>query len=235
MKHITLPIHPRTGLTALGILPSGKIVWPAMGGDGTGDGGDGQGGNANGGQGPGGDGGQGGGGNQNAGGGGERTFSQSELEAIIGDRLARERSKYADYADVKAKAEELDKLREAEKTDLEKLQGQYEELLGKHSKAEHELRITRAASKHGLSAEAAAFLSGETDEEVEAAAEKLAALTNPTGGAGGGTNNGDGNNGGNAGGRRPDPSQGQGSSGDGASSMAAGRQRFRERHGKTNN
>lgn len=231
--HITLPLHPRTGLTALGVLPSGKVVWPAMGGDGTGNGGDGQGGNANGGQPAGGDGGQGGGGNQNAGGGGERTFTQSELEAIIGDRLARERGKYADYDDLKGKASELDKIREAEKTDLEKLQGQYEELLGKAARTEQALRISRAASKHGLSAEAAAFLHGETDEEVEAAAEKLAALTNPTGGAGGGTNNGDGNN---SGGRRPDPSQGQGSSGDGASSMAAGRQRFRERHGsKTNN
>ena len=233
-QNITLPIHPRTGLTALGILPSGKVVWPVMGGDGTGTGGDGQGGNANGGQGPGGDGGQGGGGNQNAGGGGERTFTQSELEAIIGDRLARERGKYADYDDLKGKAEKYDEYQASQQTDLEKLQGQYEELLGKAARTEQALRISRAASKHGLSAEAAAFLSGETDEEVEAAAEKLAALTNPTGGAGGGTNNGDGNNG-NAGGRRPDPSQGQGSSGDGASSMAAGRQRFRERHGKTNN
>lgn len=42
-----LPTHPRTGLSALGVLPSGRIVWPIMGGDGTGDGGDGQGGNAN--------------------------------------------------------------------------------------------------------------------------------------------------------------------------------------------
>lgn len=236
-QHITLPIHPRTGLTALGILPSGKVVWPTMGGDGTGDGGDGQGGNAGAGQPAGGDGGQGGGdGGQNNGGAGERTFGQADVDRIVQQRLAREREQYADYADVKAKAEELDKIREAEKTDLEKLQGQYEELLGKAARTEQALRISRAASKHGLSAEAAAFLHGETDEEVEAAAEKLAALTNPTGGAGGGTNNGDGNNGNsNAGGRRPDPSQGQGSSGDGASSMAAGRQRFRERHGKTNN
>lgn len=26
-----LPIHPRTGLTAVGVLPSGRIVWPIMG------------------------------------------------------------------------------------------------------------------------------------------------------------------------------------------------------------
>lgn len=225
MQHTTLPIHPRTGLRALGMTSRGP-VWPVMGGDGTGDGGDGQGGNAGPGQ-PGqlgGDGGQGGGHQP----GGQRTFTQAELEAIIGDRLARERAKYGDYDDLKSKASELDKIREAEKTDLEKLQGAHEETLGKLARVEHDLRITRAAARHGLSEEAAAFLHGETDEEVEEAAKKLAALTNPAGNAGGGTNDGGANH------RRPDPSQGQGSSGDGASSVAAGRERYRMRHGKTN-
>ena len=32
----------------------------------------------------------------------ERTFTQSEMDAIIRDRLARERGKYADYDAVKA-------------------------------------------------------------------------------------------------------------------------------------
>lgn len=30
--HEILPVHPFTGLTALGILPSGRIVWPVLGG-----------------------------------------------------------------------------------------------------------------------------------------------------------------------------------------------------------
>ncbi|WP_435109930.1 hypothetical protein [Nocardiopsis synnemataformans] len=46
----TLPRHPRTGLYALGILPSGRPVWPVLGGDETGSGGDGQGGQAGAGQ-----------------------------------------------------------------------------------------------------------------------------------------------------------------------------------------
>lgn len=166
---------------------------------------------------------------------GDRSFNQADVDRIVADRLAREKGKFADYDDVKAKAAQYDEYQASQQTDLEKLQGQYEELLGKTARTEQELRITRAASKHGLSAEAAAFLYGETDEEVEDAAAKLAALTTATvTGSGGGTNNdtGDGN-GTNAGGRRPDPSQGQGSSGDGVSSMAAGRQRFRDRHGKT--
>lgn len=33
MATITMPIHPSTGLPALGVLPSGRVVWPVMGGD----------------------------------------------------------------------------------------------------------------------------------------------------------------------------------------------------------
>ena len=38
MTEFDLPVHPATGLTALGVLPSGRIVWPVLGGDGTDDG-----------------------------------------------------------------------------------------------------------------------------------------------------------------------------------------------------
>ena len=38
----------------------------------------------------------------------ERTFTQAEMNAIISDRLTRERSKYADYDDLKAKAQQFD-------------------------------------------------------------------------------------------------------------------------------
>ena len=31
----------------------------------------------------------------------EKTFTQAELDAIVGDRLKRERAKYADYSDLK--------------------------------------------------------------------------------------------------------------------------------------
>jgi len=43
----------------------------------------------------------------------ERTFTQAEMDAIIGDRLKRERAKYADYEDVKAKAQQFDAAQEA--------------------------------------------------------------------------------------------------------------------------
>ena len=50
----------------------------------------------------------------------ERTFTQAEMNAIISDRLSRERSKYADYDDLKAKAAQFDAAQEAGKTELQK-------------------------------------------------------------------------------------------------------------------
>ena len=50
----------------------------------------------------------------------ERTWTQSQLEAIVQERLDRERAKYSDYEDVKAKAQKYDEAEEANKTELEK-------------------------------------------------------------------------------------------------------------------
>ncbi|MDF1596956.1 MAG: hypothetical protein P1T08_12830 [Acidimicrobiia bacterium] len=49
-----------------------------------------------------------------------KTFTQEDLDRVVADRLRRERSKYADYDDLKAKASEFDKAQEEQKTELEK-------------------------------------------------------------------------------------------------------------------
>ena len=41
-----------------------------------------------------------------------RTFTQDEVNAIVADRLARERAKYADYEDLKGKAAKADTLQQ---------------------------------------------------------------------------------------------------------------------------
>jgi len=46
--------------------------------------------------------------------------SQADLDRIIGERVARERGKYADYDDLKAKATKFDEVTEANKTELQK-------------------------------------------------------------------------------------------------------------------
>ena len=50
----------------------------------------------------------------------EPITSQEEFDRRLGPRLARERDKYSDYADLKRKADEYDKAAEAAKTEQEK-------------------------------------------------------------------------------------------------------------------
>lgn len=54
--------------------------------------------------------------NQNDG----QMFTQAQLDSIVNKRLEQERAKFGDYADLKAKAEKLDKIEEANKSELQK-------------------------------------------------------------------------------------------------------------------
>lgn len=49
-----------------------------------------------------------------------KTFTQDELNAIVADRLAREKAKYEGFDELKAKAEKYDSLEEANKSELQK-------------------------------------------------------------------------------------------------------------------
>lgn len=49
-----------------------------------------------------------------------KTFTQAEVDDLVTKRLARESKKFADYSDLKTKASELDALKAANATDLEK-------------------------------------------------------------------------------------------------------------------
>ena len=50
----------------------------------------------------------------------EKTFTQAEVDAIVGDRLKRDRQKYADYDALKEKADKFDQMEEASKSELQK-------------------------------------------------------------------------------------------------------------------
>ena len=52
-----------------------------------------------------------------------KTFSQADVDAIVGDRLARQKQQYGDYDDLKKKAKKQDEADEASKTEVERLQG----------------------------------------------------------------------------------------------------------------
>ena len=104
----------------------------------------------------------------------QRTFTQDELNAIVNDRLGREKAKYSDYADLKAKAEKFDKLEEASKSELQKatekataLQSELDAL-----KKQSELRDIRekVAKKTGVTA---SLLTGDSEEACEAQAKAI--------------------------------------------------------------
>lgn len=160
-------------------------------------------------------------------GGGEKQFeaitSQEALDKIIGQRLAREKSKtaeqYADYDQLKADAAELARIRDGEKTELQKLQDQLaaEKAAREHAEqqaaaaAAAQLRIDRATAK-GLPPVLAKKLVGTTAEELDAEIDELLPLVAaPTGGP------------------RPNPQQGVPSQGRGGS-LAAGRERYAAQH-----
>mgnify|MGYP001138845507 CR=1 FL=1 len=110
----------------------------------------------------------------------ERTFTQAEMNAIISDRLSRERSKYADYDDLKAKAQQFDAAQEAGKTELQKANEKAAKLqaqLDSMTKA-NTLRDIRGkvAAATGVPAD---LLSGDTEEACTAQAQAIAAYAKP--------------------------------------------------------
>jgi hypothetical protein len=106
--------------------------------------------------------------------------SQEELDRIISDRLTRERGKYADYDDLKAKAAKWEQAEDAAKTEAQRA-------LERAEKAERALKdkqdaealaalrteVADAKQQDGLPLGAADLLVGVTREELEASADRL--------------------------------------------------------------
>lgn len=110
-----------------------------------------------------------------------RTFSQDEVNAIVGKRLAEEKVKYADYDDLKAKAAKFDEVEEANKSELQKATERaaaLEKELNGLKKAE-EVRIIRenVAKETGIPAH---LLTGSTEEECKAQAAAIADYAKPS-------------------------------------------------------
>lgn len=91
-----------------------------------------------------------------------KTFTQAELDAVVRDRLKREREKYADYDDLKAKAAEVDK----SKTQLDKLQEQLEGMARRAEDGERRATVREVADELGISVKQASRLKGSTKDEL---------------------------------------------------------------------
>lgn len=128
----------------------------------------------------------------------QKTFSQDELNAIVNDRLKREREKYAGFDELKEKAERLDQLEEASKSEIQKMTEKADRLqteLDDIKRAEGIRQIrAKVAKETGIPEN---LLTGETEEDCAAQAEAIKAFAKPTypqvrdagenGGAAGGT------------------------------------------------
>lgn len=101
--------------------------------------------------------------------------SQDDLNRIINDRLTRERAKYADYKDAKAKAARLDEIEAANKSEIEKATEKATAAERERDAAKAEALRLRIAAKHQISDEDAdLFLTGTDEETLTKQAERLA-------------------------------------------------------------
>ena len=109
-----------------------------------------------------------------------KTFTQADVDKIVGDRLQRERSKYSDYEALKEKADKYDEVVESEKTELQKAMEKAEALeaeLNSMKKAEAIREIkTKVATETGIPAH---LLTGETEEACKEQAEAIKAFAKP--------------------------------------------------------
>ncbi|MCH5645155.1 hypothetical protein [Gordonia sp. ABSL49_1] len=218
-----MPIHPMTGLSAIGFTRRGPI-WPVMGGapdDGGNDGG-------NGGSDNGGAGGNGGDG------GDDKKFTQADIDRIVQSRLGQERNqvaqKYGNLDELLTAKGELDQIKNKDKPEVDQLRSQLTAVTTRAEQAESRatssdvelLKFRVAAGVEGFPIGAVSRLQGTTEDEIKADAEKFLADF-------GGVNNQQ------QGPRPPKPNLQQGNSsgnGDGDKSVSAGADLYSRMHPK---
>lgn len=110
----------------------------------------------------------------------EKTFTQSELNAIIADRLSEVKEKYADYDDLKAKATKYDEAEEASKSELQKITESRDALQAELDNLKHEATVRQTREKVAESKGVPAhLLTGSTEEECNAQADAILAFAKP--------------------------------------------------------
>ena len=104
----------------------------------------------------------------------DRTFTQAEMDAVIADRLRRERAKFADYDQLKDKAAKYDAAEEAGKSDLQRAREEAETYRARADALQRDIDARNARDK--VAAEKgvpASLLTGTTEEECAAQAEAM--------------------------------------------------------------
>lgn len=104
----------------------------------------------------------------------ERTFTQAEVDNIVSTRIGKERAKYSDYEELKAKAEKYNEIEEANKSELQKANERADALQSKLDAMESANKInairTEVSTKTGVPIN---LLTASTVEECEAQAQAI--------------------------------------------------------------
>ena len=102
--------------------------------------------------------------------------SQDELNKVINDRLQRERAKYADYKDLKAKASKLDEFEQANQTEAEKAAKRIADLEAELGNTRRDSMRLKIATEHGITDadDIDLFLTGTDEETLTKQAKRLA-------------------------------------------------------------
>lgn len=106
--------------------------------------------------------------------GSQKLFTQEQVNSLVGGARTKEREKYPNYEEYKKAYEELNDLKEAQKSDLEKATSRAEEAEQKLAEYEHKAEVatwrSEVSKETGVPAEA---ISGNTKEEMQSCAESL--------------------------------------------------------------
>lgn len=105
-----------------------------------------------------------------------KTFTQDQVNDLIAREKGKFQTKYSDYDNLKAAAAELEQIKEANASELEKAQGKATKAEERAQQAEAKLLRFEVAKDKEVPAEAIDFLTGSTKEELEASADKLLEL-----------------------------------------------------------
>lgn len=110
----------------------------------------------------------------------DKTFTQAQLDAIVADRLARERQKYADYDTLKDKADKFDAAAEANKSELQKATEKADELQKKLDDLTKANKLRELREKvAGEMKVPANLLTADTEEALKAQAQSIIEYARP--------------------------------------------------------
>lgn len=105
-----------------------------------------------------------------------KTFTQEQVNALLAEQKRKVSSGFADYADLKTKASEFDKLAESQKTELQKANERAEAAERLLAETAAEALRNKVLAAHEIPADWQEFVFGATEEELTAKAEKVKSL-----------------------------------------------------------